>query len=94
MPLAVFFILILLVIICVLQTQRPQPVACTEEALICPDGTGVGRVPPDCRFAPCPDCTCPDAYIPEGSTCNPKCYYQEPRCLVASIECNYTIAVK
>ena len=29
-------------------------VACTEEALICPDGSAVGRVGPDCEFAPCP----------------------------------------
>lgn len=30
------------------------PVACTEEAKICPDGTAVGRTGPDCEFAPCP----------------------------------------
>ena len=29
-------------------------VACTEEAKICPDGSSVGRVGPDCNFAPCP----------------------------------------
>ncbi len=29
-------------------------VACTEELKICPDGSGVGRVPPNCAFAPCP----------------------------------------
>lgn len=28
--------------------------ACTMEAKICPDGSAVGRVPPDCEFAPCP----------------------------------------
>jgi hypothetical protein len=28
--------------------------ACTADAMICPDGTGVGRVPPYCHFAPCP----------------------------------------
>jgi putative hemolysin len=32
-----------------------EPVACTADAKLCPDGTGVGRVPPDCEFAPCPD---------------------------------------
>lgn len=31
-----------------------QGTACTLEAKICPDGTGVGRVPPNCEFAPCP----------------------------------------
>lgn len=30
-----------------------QPVACTMEAKLCPDGSGVGRSGPDCAFAPC-----------------------------------------
>ena len=30
-------------------------VACTTEAKICPDGTTVGRIAPDCEFAPCPN---------------------------------------
>ena len=29
-------------------------VMCTMDAKICPDGSGVGRVPPSCAFAPCP----------------------------------------
>jgi len=28
--------------------------ACTMDAKICPDGTAVGRIPPNCDFAPCP----------------------------------------
>ena len=28
--------------------------ACTLEAKLCPDGSSVGRIPPDCDFAPCP----------------------------------------
>jgi len=28
---------------------------CTMDAKQCPDGSFVGRVPPDCAFAPCPD---------------------------------------
>ena len=31
-----------------------EPVACTADARVCPDGTAVGRVPPNCEFAPCP----------------------------------------
>lgn len=31
-----------------------SPVACTLDARICPDGSAVGRVGPDCEFAPCP----------------------------------------
>ncbi|MFH0737478.1 MAG: hypothetical protein V1827_02180 [Candidatus Micrarchaeota archaeon] len=35
-------------------TQQAPPVACTADAKICSDGSAVGRVPPDCEFAPCP----------------------------------------
>ena len=31
-----------------------QPVACTADAKLCPDGSSVGRVAPNCEFAPCP----------------------------------------
>lgn len=31
----------------------PRTGACTLEAKMCPDGTAVGRVAPDCDFAPC-----------------------------------------
>jgi len=30
-------------------------VACTMEAKLCPDGSYVGRVAPNCDFAPCPE---------------------------------------
>ncbi len=30
---------------------------CTQEAKICPDGSGVGRIGPNCEFAPCPTAT-------------------------------------
>ncbi|MFA6908072.1 MAG: hypothetical protein WC263_04565 [Candidatus Micrarchaeia archaeon] len=33
--------------------------ACTAEAKICPDGSSVGRMGPDCEFAPCPNLTAP-----------------------------------
>ena len=32
-------------------------VACTQEAMLCPDGSAVGRTGPDCAFAPCPTAT-------------------------------------
>jgi hypothetical protein len=41
---------------------EPQPVACTEEAKQCPDGSYVGRTGPQCQFAACP---------PTGSTILP-----------------------
>ena len=34
-----------------------ESVVCTMEAKICPDGSSVGRVPPSCEFAECPDST-------------------------------------
>lgn len=34
--------------------QNDEPVACTMEVKICPDGTAVGRQGPNCEFAPCP----------------------------------------
>ena len=36
------------------QNQDQQPVVCTVEAKICPDGSAVGRVGPNCEFAACP----------------------------------------
>ncbi len=53
--LAIFSILLILTLGC---TQQLPPAnnstACTAEAKICPDGSAVGRVGPDCEFAPCP----------------------------------------
>ena len=36
------------------QTDEPTPVACTQEAKLCPDGSAVGRTGPNCEFAECP----------------------------------------
>ena len=57
----------------------PTPLACTDEAKICPDGSVVVRTGPDCEFAPCPergsdycevddDCIC-DGYDPKADKC-------------------------
>jgi len=36
--------------------EKPlKPVACTAEAKICPDGSAVGRVGPNCEFKSCPE---------------------------------------
>ncbi len=35
----------------------PEPVYCTQEAKLCPDGSYVGRTGPKCEFAPCPNAT-------------------------------------
>jgi benzodiazapine receptor len=34
--------------------NQEEPVACTMDVKQCPDGSYVGRVPPNCDFAPCP----------------------------------------
>ncbi len=36
------------------KTTSVEPVACTQEAKICPDGSSVGRTGPACAFADCP----------------------------------------
>src|SRR3990170_2976195 len=33
---------------------EPEPMACTEEAKVCADGSAVGRTGPKCEFALCP----------------------------------------
>lgn len=37
-----------------LPKHAESPVACTMEARICPDGSAVGRIGPNCEFAACP----------------------------------------
>ncbi len=37
-----------------LTKKTPEPVACTQEAKICPDGSSVGRTGLSCEFAECP----------------------------------------
>ena len=39
---------------CLRPFEENCTVACTAEAKICPDGSAVGRVGPNCEFAPCP----------------------------------------
>ena len=34
--------------------SKIKPIACTEEAKLCPDGSAVGRTGPNCEFAACP----------------------------------------
>lgn len=34
--------------------SKPEQIACTQEAMLCPDGTAVGRTGPNCEFAECP----------------------------------------
>jgi hypothetical protein len=83
------FVLIALVFIFIaIFSNKEKQVVCTEEAKICPDGSSVGRIAPDCEFAPCTgNCTCPQGYRKDGDSCNPECYYSNPPCLSPSIPC-------
>ena len=47
------FSVIFLLFLAACTAQRPM--ACTADAKICPDGSAVGRIAPDCEFAPCPE---------------------------------------
>lgn len=45
---------------------KPQGVACTMEAKICPDGSAVGRVGPQCEFTACPTPTMTWSFVDVG----------------------------
>src|SRR5687767_15367306 len=58
------------------QTSPPpeRPVACTDDAKICPDGSAVGRVGPNCEFAPCPSAPgTPPAPTSAPTSCRDAC---------------------
>ena len=88
--LAIVIILVVVigaVLIAANQQEKQGWVACTADAKLCSDGGYVGRIAPDCRFAPCSGCACPSGYVQDGDACNPQCYYSNPRCLMPSIQC-------
>ncbi len=37
--------------------QQPQQVVCTQDAMVCPDGSYVGRTGQNCEFSACPSST-------------------------------------
>jgi hypothetical protein len=57
-PMALIIIAIVVIVgggILAYRYQRlQQPVVCTMEAKVCPDGSAVGRIGPNCEFALCP----------------------------------------
>lgn len=69
-----------------------EPVACTEEAKVCPDGTAVGRQGPSCAFAPCafPNVEVPGASIafalPDGYAADENAGGAEPTLLGAFVK--------
>ena len=70
--------------------QDGEPVACTMEAQICPDGSAVGRTGPNCEFAPCPG----DTMAAEVIHCSPESKQNEmcnqlynPVCGLVEVQC-------
>ena len=51
-----FIVIVVIVFIALIGgvVQAPKQVACTLEAKLCPDGSSVGRIGPNCEFASCP----------------------------------------
>ena len=55
---------------------KDEPVTCSADAMVCPDGSSVGRQGPNCEFAPCPGpapdepvaCTMDAKLCPDGSS--------------------------
>lgn len=69
---------------CLIYACKPQKV-CPLIAKICPDGTAVGQVGPNCEFAPCPaPSRCGNDICEEGeaSYC-PPCVHTPPYCRIA-----------
>ena len=50
---------------------NPETKACTEDGRICPDGAHVGRVPPSCDFAACPDVVASPSASPTSNPTQP-----------------------
>ena len=74
----IFIIIIIIAIVVVgviwFLTRGEEPVACTMDTKQCPDGSYVGRVPPKCDFAPCPEAENPCAVCINGcDTCPEGC---------------------
>lgn len=69
-----------------------DPVFCTMDAKLCPDGSSVGRVGPNCEFAACPgEVPEPDsAFIecPAGSRAVDACIeIYQPVCAAVEVQC-------
>lgn len=66
-----------------------EPVACTMDAMMCPDGSYVGRVAPNCEFAPCPseDNTSSIMCPVESRNVDACISVVEPVCGLVQVEC-------
>jgi len=51
----IFILVVIGFLVCPKFFGAHKSIACTEEAKICPDGSAVGRIGPNCEFAKCPE---------------------------------------
>lgn len=72
---------------CAKQGAATTPTVCQMDAMMCPDGSAVGRQGPNCEFAPCPApsdgepvaCTKDAKVCPDGSAVGrtgPNCEFE------------------
>lgn len=65
-------------------TSTQKPIACTQEAMLCPDGSYVSRTGPNCEFAACPGTSALSSgisgYIHMGPTCPVEKNPPDPGC--------------
>jgi hypothetical protein len=63
------------------KTARPLQKACTMEAMLCPDGSSVGRTGPNCEFTACPtEKSGIRGTVSLGPTCPVERIPPDPRC--------------
>jgi hypothetical protein len=77
----IFALFVLVFLAGCLQMGGNNNIACPADAKICPDGSAVGRVGPDCEFAPCPEqntseergCTVEEPWCETKQLCSEDC---------------------
>lgn len=70
-------------------TELPDDgVACTMDAKQCPDGSYVGRIAPDCAFAPCPTSNQEVTFCADSSRNVDACIeIYQPVCASVAVQC-------
>ncbi|MFH0737475.1 MAG: hypothetical protein V1827_02165 [Candidatus Micrarchaeota archaeon] len=68
------------------QTYREEACSSGTDILTLSDAVGIAKAS-ECGDRLVTACDCPQGYVKDGLTCNPSCYYSEPKCLAPSIEC-------
>ena len=76
----------------------PAVIGCTMEAMICPDGSAVGRTGPNCEFAKCPDAPPVSTEVGTvtgtvllGPVCPVERNPPDPNCAPRPYECDFVL---